>query len=256
MLIDRDFWKQQFEKDRFPVWMCSTCNTGILELQSDTFRFTHTGESGQLFKKSDAWEPEWIRYRFCTFLKCNNKKCQDTAILTGSGRVNEYLQNSYGIAEEVFVDEFFPEYCNPPPLIFEIPEKTPQKIKKQILESFSVFFSQPNSAGNKIRTCIEILLTDQKINQTKISKKRKEEFRLSLHDRIKIFGGKFPDLSENILAIKWIGNSASHTDGLVVDDIFDSYELLHHVLNELYANRHKHINKLTKAINNRKGKLS
>ena len=259
--IDRNFWKLQFEKDKFPVWTCSTCGKGILELQLDTFHREETGES-KMSRDCEAWEPEWSKFRFCAFLKCNNGNCQETATLTGSGRLFEGIPKPEDICiyEEidpggrplVFVEKFLPEYCSPPPLVFEIPAMTLEEVKTRILESFSVFLSQPDSAGNKIRTCLEDLLTSQKINKIEITKKRKRE-KLSLHKRIIKLGEQFPDLGKNILAIKWLGNSASHTSGLTIDDIFDAYEILHHVLNEIYVNRHKHINKLTNAINKRKG---
>ena len=96
-----------------------------------------------------------------------------------------------------------------------------------------------------------MILDHQKIKKTTISKKKKR-VKLTLHDRIIEYGKKKNQLSKNILAIKWIGNSASHTQGLEIDDIFDAYDLLHHVLNEIYDNRTNHIAKITKARNKRK----
>jgi Domain of unknown function (DUF4145) len=251
-MIDRIFWKKQFDKDHFPVWTCSKCNTGILELLPDTFHFQLTGES-EISKECDAWDHEWVALRFTTFLKCNNKECQETAVLCGKGYVDQEVQYNSGVPEQVYVEYFTPEYCYPPPAFFKIPSKVPDEIKKEIIDSFSICFSQPNSAGNKIRTAIEKLLTLQRVNRVVISKKRKR-IRLNLHDRILLYGKKNPELSKNILAIKWVGNSASHTEGLEIEDIFDAYDLLSYVLGEIYANSQKHIKKITKEINKKKGK--
>jgi len=183
--------------------------------------------------------------RFCAILRCNNKDCQESAAITGRGCVKHEYEYEY-------VEYYEPEYCHPPPAIFKIPENTPERVAAEILQSFSIFFSQPNSAGNKIRIAVEILLDCQRVKKTTISKKTGKRVKLTLHDRIIAYGKKKNQLSENILAIKWIGNSASHTQGLEVDDIFDAYDLLHHVLNEIYDNKAKHIKKITKARNIRK----
>ena len=186
--------------------------------------------------------------RFCGILKCNNKNCQESASISGTGVVAEEVGYEFGQPERNFVEYFKPEYCFPPPAIFKIPEKTPEDVAIEIIQSFSIFFSQPSSAGNKIRTCIEKLLDHQRIKKITLNRRRKR-VRLSLHQRIIEYGHKNSDLSKNILAIKWIGNSASHTRGLDIDDIFDAYDLLSHVLTEIYDNRSHHIKRITEKRN-------
>lgn len=252
MTIDRELWKKWAPKDNFPIWICSKCNKGIFEIVKDTFHSVYDG-STETSKTHDAFDSDWVALRFCAILRCNNKSCQESAAVTGRGVVEqEHEYNMHGQPESTYVEYFKPEYCSPPPAVFKIPEKTPEEVSAEILHSFSIFLSQPNSAGNKIRTSIEKLLNSHRVKKTTISKKTKKRVKLTLHDRIIEYGKKNDTLSKNILAIKWIGNSASHTQGLEIEDIFDAYDLLHHVLNEIYDNRAKHIAKITKARNKRK----
>jgi len=254
MSIDKNLWQKPFYKNKFPTWTCSTCGVGLLELQKNTLNFEESGES-LAAKSHDAWDPEWLFYRFSALLKCNNQNCGDCSVITGRGEVIEvHYQDHNNVYEQQWVERFYPEYINPPPQIFPIPSKTPDEIRDEILASFSIFLLEPNAAGNRIRTSIETLLTHQKINKIKVIRGKRR--RLSLHERIQAFQTKHQEISDNLLAIKWIGNAASHTTGLKTDDIFDAYEIMHHVLIELYEKRSARIKKLTTAINKRKGTLS
>lgn len=250
MIIDRELWKKSFTKDNFPLWICSRCNTGIFEIEKDKFHSVFDGPTEKV-KSHFAFDPDWVSLRFCGILRCNNKNCQESASISGTGIVEEEHSYDSGQPKLNFVEYFTTEYCFPPPAIFKIPEKTPEDVAIEIIQSFSIFFSQPGSAGNKIRTSIEKLLDRQRIRKT-IRNKRGKRVSLKLHDRIIEYGHKNSELSKNILAIKWIGNSASHTTGLDIDDIFDAYDLLSHVLTEIYENRSHHIKRITEKRNKNK----
>ncbi len=86
MTIDRKLLTQYFIKNKFPPWTCLKCGVGLLELQKNTLNIEDTGDS-KLSRGHDAWEPDWIDYRFVALLKCNNKQCVDCVTLTGTGEV-------------------------------------------------------------------------------------------------------------------------------------------------------------------------
>ena len=57
-----------------------------------------------------------------------------------------------------------------------------------------------------------------------------------------------------LLAIKWIGNEGSHPEkSLTKNDVIDLYEILEHVLSELFENKSKTILAKAKKINKAKG---
>lgn len=247
MTVDRELWKKPFTEDSLPSWICSCCNTGLLEIEKGKFHSVYDGFTERT-KSHPAFDSDWVKLRFCGILRCNNKNCLESASISGTGIVLEEVRREFIEPELNYVKYFTPEYCFPPPAIFKIPAKTPEDVANEIIQSFSIFFSQPSSAGNKIRTCIEKLLDHQGVKKT-TQNGRGKRVRLSLHDRIIEYGHTNSDLSENILAIKWIGNSASHTRGLNIDDIFDAYDLLSHVLTEIYDNRSHHIKRITEKRN-------
>jgi len=65
-----------------------------------------------------------------------------------------------------------------------------------------------------------------------------------------------PAVAERLMAIKWLGNDASHSGDLVVDDILDGFEIISDVLDELFASDKQRVERTTKAINRRRGPLS
>ena len=62
------------------------------------------------------------------------------------------------------------------------------------------------------------------------------------------------DLSDRLLAIKWLGNFGSHgSEKITIDDVLDAYEIMEDVLHEVYPDRGRNVSKLTKEINRKKG---
>ena len=90
-----------------------------------------------------------------------------------------------------------------------------------------------------------------KISKTYVDKSKRKP--LSLHKRIENFRTTHPREADLLMAIKWIGNSGSHTnEPLTKDDILDGFEILDHVTISLYETESIRINKLSKKINQRK----
>ncbi|TCP92760.1 uncharacterized protein DUF4145 [Sphingomonas sp. PP-CE-1A-559] len=75
----------------------------------------------------------------------------------------------------------------------------------------------------------------------------------TLDSRIKEFELKDPKNAEILLAVKWLGNSGSHAGGLTRDDVFDAFDMVELVLNNLYDTTTADIMAKVKAINNHKG---
>ena len=75
---------------------------------------------------------------------------------------------------------------------------------------------------------------------------------LSLHARIDLFRQTNPDLADALMAVKWIGNAGSHSRPIMREDLLDGYELMEHVLDELFVQREKRIARLSRQINRRK----
>lgn len=250
--MDRQLYKQYFEKTRIPDWQCPTCEKSILQLSEDSFTHKETFESKQEHHH-DAWDIEWVRYTFSCHLVCSN--CKEFIVCTGTGKVDHYFgYNDRNEEEETDIHSFFPEYFNPPLKLIKIPKDTPLEIENSLIESFKVYFCSPNSAANHIRNSIEGILTDIKVTRYSISQGSKKP--INLHQRISKVPPKYEKLKAFFLATKWLGNAGSHNGkSLSHDDVLDSYEFIEKILDEIYGKKN-HLESKAKKINKAKGPVS
>ena len=92
-------------------------------------------------------------------------------------------------------------------------------------------------------------MNELKVKKTQISKG--ERIKISLHQRIVFYKNKNETVANHLLAIKWIGNAASHFSGVTKDEALDAYEILEHSLDLLYNSKDRKIDSLAKKINNK-----
>jgi hypothetical protein len=77
--------------------------------------------------------------------------------------------------------------------------------------------------------------------------------RISLHERIGILKLRAASVVDALLAIKWVGNAGSHLGQLTRDDVFDAFDILETVLDDLFVRNRATTQKLIRDINKRKG---
>src|SRR5690606_927123 len=124
----------------------------------------------------------------------------------------------------------------------------PTSVKAPLQDSFRLFFCSPPSASNCVRIALEELLTELGIKRFAVTGGKRRI--ISLHTRIGLLPTRYAELRDLLFAIKWLGNSGSHADSAIsIDDVMDAYELIDHVLQELYAQRSKKAKELAKVIN-------
>jgi len=251
VVVDRKILKRPFTLERPPDWICPECSIGVLRIDSQTFHHQERAESRD--HSHDAWEPDWIRYSFCCMARCTNDKCTETVSLSGSGSVDwSVYENERGHLEEIYADHFSPKYFEPPLKIIALPEECPDSVSEQVVESFRLVFASPSAAANSIRVAVEQLLTELKIKRFNVVNGKRRY--ISLHQRIDLLPSKYSELKDIILAIKWLGNTGSHSRGAITfDDVMDAYEFLEHILVEIYAQKSKKLKARAKTVNKKKG---
>lgn len=241
--------KRHFTKNSTIEWSCPNCSSQSLFIVKDKLFDFQTAESTKMREEDEFWDPEWLRFVFSGALKC--KKCTEFITFTGTGYTEEsgyYDQDDdqyYTFHDEVFIPTFF----QPTLRIFEFPEKCPENVKNEITDSFKLFWTDLPSCANKIRTSLEIIMNEEKVKRYSI--KNGKRFQISLHNRIVNYKNK--ELSELLLAVKWIGNTGSHIGNIETIDILEAYKLLEYTLTKLYDNKEKDIIKISKEINKLKG---
>jgi Domain of unknown function (DUF4145) len=251
MSIHREIWKVPFRVDGSHYWKCPICHLGMLDLEPNDF-FKYETVLSQQSRHFEDWEPHWISYHFIAAFKCSNKNCEEVVTCTGLGTVEESTEyddeENPSLMQE---DVFSPLYFSVPLRVFEVPIYCPDEVSSEITKSFAVFFADPASSANHLRTSIEELLTFLRIKR--YERINGELRTISLHKRIKIYENTNKSIADKLLAIKWLGNAASHPGGLTRDDVLDAYEIMESTLTSLFLTGQKRLEKLVKTVNRRKG---
>jgi len=183
------------------------------------------------------WEPEWNVARFFMIMKC--VKCSDPVFCVGNTQAIEEHDDEYGW---VFSDALVPTYFEPYIPVILIPSKCPKSVSAEVEKASSLIWCSPSSSGNKIRAAVERLMDEQGVPNKD-----------ALHVRIQAFASTNQDVADKLLAIKWIGNTGSHSDDLQMADVLDAFELFEYCLEEIYEGRSVRLKALAASINSHKG---
>lgn len=188
-----------------------------------------------------------MKENYSALLKCFH--CDEHVFAVGKTEVVEVYDDEHGWCLESALK---PLFFQPSIQIISIPDECPDDVKAELISASSLFWSDLSASANRIRAALELILTHKKIKKTQSTKSGKRRV-LSLHERIELFKAKDAQLAETMLAVKWLGNAGSHTSSLNTNDVLDAFELLDHVIEELFVEKLKKIRKLTKGINKKKG---
>lgn len=202
------------------------------------------------YRNHSDWEPDWIEQQFSILLRCN--RCKEPVFSVGSTQLVEDHDEEHGW---VYVEAIVPEFFVPAVPMIVLPNGCPKEIAAEVLNASSLYWTSPPSAGNRIRVGVERLMDHLKI--PKKGKTKKGRFQsLTLHDRIERFAKKNPDVGKGLLAIKWLGNSGSHSDHLQQADVLDAFELLSYALEEIIEGKSIRLKRLSTSIIKSKGPAS
>ena len=250
--MNRDLYKRSFILQDPPIYSCPQCSIGILRLNEDSFKKYTTFDLDEMLKHPD-FEPDWIDYIFNCVFECNNHKCDGKVVCTGRGNVDFDIDiDNDGQEYQEWNDCYRPLFFHPNLKLINIPENTPDNIKKILNKSFELFFTSPSAAANLVRISIEEILTDQDVN---LYSKKDSSKKMSLHSRIEEhLPDKYQTIKDHLEAVKWLGNAGSHSgEELSLDDTMDAYELVEYVLSEIYRSTSYNLDRLTQEINTFKG---
>lgn len=253
-MIDREKYKPLISKENMHNWGCPTCDPGILEYKDENFNYEEDSDYHKYSSEPSYQVPNDINYRYTLLLRCTNPSCKESVVSVGmylTERIQEY--DAYEEIIDVENHWFSPKYFHPPLHIFQIPESTPTEIKKTIIESFSLYFTNSFAATNQIRLALEILMTELGVERTYQNTKGEDKY-YSLEKRIKKLDEQYSNIKDKCLAMKWLGNAGTHGDNnMTLDDVLDGYDLLSFVLNTLYITQSNHIDDITTRLNENKG---
>jgi hypothetical protein len=223
---------------------CPYCGSASTYLKERT-KFFQTHASYVSIEVAGSGDPEELRGAAFGQCGCNNRECQEITHFIGSYFTKLEDSQRGSVYEIVFLLKFF----YPAIPLIPIPPKTPQDVKSLLGRSFAPAFMDQSASGNLLRSAIEAILTECRVPRFVTAKNRRH--RLSLHERIGLLPQNLQSYKDNLLAVKWIGNAASH-DNLSVNSLRLAFEIVQNLLEELYGTRKREMLRAIKRINRRK----
>lgn len=250
MYLDKFTWESLpryfFTQKNAPVLPCPSCGQITLVISNPSIQFMADKPHGfsrmweaLTSKESDITtianvlngflEGKAIRTQFVGFYCCTS--CNEPVSVLGKGKAFS--------ADQQTLLSFV--YFSPALPIFELKDTYPSKVNVELAKSFSAYVSDPTTAGARIRTAIEFLLDEQGIQKFRTSKQGKEgsQVKFGLGERLKLFSETHSDLGNLLGGVKQLGNEATHGSDMQHSDLLDAYQLIEHVLEELYVSRPK-----------------
>jgi hypothetical protein len=159
------------------------------------------------------------------------------------------FQSEDGDWEQEYEPVFYPRFFYTFLKLFRTPRRCPDLVREQLHESFAVFFCDLSAAANHVRQCVEEILTHAGID----IRDANDGF-INLNKRIKIYEGRDSENAQRITALKWIGNFGSHPkEPLNKGDLFDAYDILEILLEDLYVGHNRSVRNIVAQINTAKG---
>lgn len=234
--MNRQHFSPPFSPQSMPAWRCPHCVDGTLTPIKGSLKQSGTAVSQEARNHPD-WEPEWNVNRFFIMMMC--VKCSDPVLCVGTTRAVEEHNDEFGW---VVTAALVPTYFEPYVPVIVIPSKCPDSVSTEVVKASSLIWCSPSSSGNKIRAAVERLMDAQGVPNTS-----------SLHGRIQAFAPANQSVADKLLAIKWIGNTGSHSDDLELADVLDAFELLEYCLEKLYEGRSTRLKAIAASINSHKG---
>jgi len=246
MIIDKDFWLNlHLREDKSSEITCPACGKGKINISEHLMRFET--EKSKKYTKYVSCFGGFIDKRFSGFLICNNDECNEIVAVCGSVNAEQSKHNDTEYINQDYIECLLPEYFSPPLNIFPLKQIYPSAVNKLLEKSFSLFFMDNESCGNKIRISVEVLLDELGVRKEKDCKHK--TYRLNLNDRIREYQSINMYIGELMLSIKWIGNYGSHNDSISKSDLLDGYEMMCTILDNLYDNQTDKLLKLSRTIN-------
>lgn len=245
-MIDRNYWLNfHFEDDVQIDIECPTCGKGRLNIL-DKIAIRQTKDAMEILKQEYFnYDIEFLEEKFSGLLTCD--LCKDVVAVCGTSFPDH--DNDEEGSPTQYYKRFNPEYFSPSLIIFKLKPEYPKKVNETLVKSFSLFFVDNESCGNKIRISVEELLNVLEIKrESEVLDKPKK---IILHKRIEQYKKTNPFVGELMLSIKWIGNFGSH-DSLSRSDLLDAYEMLQAILDNVFDNQENKLMKLAKKINDNK----
>lgn len=242
MAVNRSLWKRAMTKNYAPPWPCPSCRDGVLQLERGSFHHAETARSRRNHHEEDFHFSD-VEFSFSALLKC--VRCGDIVSCCGTGGLEEnHYHDTEGDLNSALDPIFFVKLFSRPLPIIRAPQKCPAEVKGCLDRSFLVAFCDFGAAANHIRQSVEEFLSTQGIDRLSSAGKF-----VSLETRIRRFAESDPANAERVSALRWFGNFGSHPENLKRDHLFDAYDVLEVLFENVYIGHQHSVRDLVERIN-------
>ncbi|MFD0925814.1 DUF4145 domain-containing protein [Williamsia deligens] len=135
--------------------------------------------------------------------------------------------------DDPFETYFTVRYAYPPLRVVQHPADTPKAVQAELRNVGALIWSNPDAAMWTLRKAEEFLLDDQGVE-----KQKSNGSPIPLNDRLKTFAREKPeyaDVSELLLAVKWVGNDSTHGTTRNVREVLKMARFVELALESLYS---------------------
>jgi Domain of unknown function (DUF4145) len=245
--MQRVLWTDYLTERSAPAWPCPHCHKSTLAFVPQSLSKKETIESKRV-RGDETWEPSCINYAFTAWLKCKSSDCGQEVAVIGQGSPETYpTWDEDGTPIEDWRNEFRPLFCWPMPDIIELPSTCPKEVNVELRAAFRLFWTDQAASAGRVRVALERLMDHHKIPKRRKGDKGKY-YALKLHARIETFSRTESGAGEKLMALKWLGNTASHQGAVSRDDLLDGFEILECVLADLFEQRAARVAELTRLL--------
>ena len=243
MRIDRDLWRPRWQEGDYPSLPCPNC-TAPLNFEDDSLIVRTSRHNVELVNLTDI---DQARAGFTAWLICGHFKCRQ--FVAASGYCTYHY--AYDDAGQTITNRVFsPLSLFPSPPLIALDENVPEPIRETLRVSFGLFWLDGEACTNRLRLALELILKDWEFPAINAEGKF-----TTLHSRIDgwhaLYGAQ--TVATSLMAIKWLGNLASHEVGVSRDRIIDAYEIFSRLLTRLYPPDERHLDQLAEEIVRSKG---
>lgn len=221
------------ESRHWPLLPCPTCGGLSLVLDRPGVRIIDSGVSKRA-QQLEHWEADMVSGSFTGQLRCGVEACQEGVAVLGDGDLVPEMEGRDWYGD--YDTRLRPVVFRPPLRIIEPPDQCPETVTRFLEAAADVIWLDPSAAVNRMRAAEEALMTAHSVQRYMVNRKSKR-VRLSLHERLERFEKKKPEPAGLLMAVKWLGNDASHGDVITDEDAWEAAEILELALHLLYDDR-------------------
>lgn len=248
----RDLAQWTKESD-WPRVLCPVCATGTLGPKQLISQLDANSRRSVDLARRNAGPWEELSGTFVGVLQCDYGRCAQEVAVAGPYAYAWDIDDFDGYGNPSLESTYRVEFVRPELPIMRVLPRTPEAVKAEIASAGQLVFLAPSAAGNRLRRAVEELMDAHRIRKTKTDKKTGAKSPASPHARIRDFAVAHPRESDVLLAVKWIGDEATHGRELWLDDVMMCAEVLEAALVSLYDRSDVEFRALVRKINRQKG---